>query len=462
MLSPEKLETTLDLMRHFGLNPDPWQLDVLRSEQPRLLLNCARQTGKTTIVAFLGLMEAMLNFGTNVFLVSRSMRQSREMYNRMVHYFKRLRKHGKERLTAEVLELDNMSKIVCVPCREDTIRGFSAVHLLIIDEAARVPDVLYRTVRPMLAVSRGRLIALSTPYGKRGWFWNAWARDPADDWQRIAIRADQCPRIDADFLDQERRALGESWFRQEYCCSFESVEGLVYPDFAQCLVKELPEGIARADGLWRMERRPQPGQPADDDSIRRVGGIDFGFRNPFAALWGIRDRDDVLWITREHYARNQPLSYHAEHLPRNCTWYADPSGAGDIDELIRGNYTVRKGENSIRSGIGAVSARIRDGSLRVLEGRCPNLVAEAGLYTWGESDDRKGEAPIDIDNHALAALRYLICTLDARNQLRRAQAKAPQPAKSPEQLAAEAEAEENRKWWEWVNSEDPRIWRPVG
>ena len=72
----------------------------------------------------------------------------------------------------------------------------------------------YRAVRPMLAVSKGRLIALSTPYGQRGWFWNAWARE-VNDWQRIEIRADQCPRIDPEFLDQERRALGESWYRSD-------------------------------------------------------------------------------------------------------------------------------------------------------------------------------------------------------------------------------------------------------
>src|SRR5207302_4542199 len=82
-----------------------------------------------------------------------------------------------ERVNADMLELKNMSRVVCVPCREETIRGFSDIDLLIIDEAARVPDNLYRAVRPMLAVSKGRLIALSTPYGQRGWFWNAWARE---------------------------------------------------------------------------------------------------------------------------------------------------------------------------------------------------------------------------------------------------------------------------------------------
>jgi len=29
---------------------------------------------------------------------------------------------------------------------------------------------------------------------------------------------------------------------------------------------------------------------------RSVGGIDFGFRTPFAAVWGTLDRDGVLWF----------------------------------------------------------------------------------------------------------------------------------------------------------------------
>src|SRR5207237_3659232 len=135
-------------------------------------------------------------------------------------FFRRLQSPLRERRTAEELQLANYSRIVCLPCREETIRGYSKVSLLIIDEAARVPDDLYRAVRPMLAVSGGRLICLSTPYGKRGFFHDCWTNGGAD-WARIEVAAEQIVRIPPEFLAEERRALGESWFRQEYCCSFE-------------------------------------------------------------------------------------------------------------------------------------------------------------------------------------------------------------------------------------------------
>jgi hypothetical protein len=93
------------------------------------------------------------------------------------------------------------------------------VRLLVVDEAARVPDALYYAVRPMLAVSRGRLVCLSTPFGKRGFFFETW--HGSEPWERVRITADQCPRIAKEFLAEERQALGERWYRQEYECSFE-------------------------------------------------------------------------------------------------------------------------------------------------------------------------------------------------------------------------------------------------
>ena len=64
--------------------------------------------------------------------------------------------------------------MVALPGNEMTTRGYSDVGLLVVDEASRVSDELYYSIRPMLAVSGGRLIALSTPWGARGWFHAAW------------------------------------------------------------------------------------------------------------------------------------------------------------------------------------------------------------------------------------------------------------------------------------------------
>jgi len=211
------------LARRVGLPPDPWQADFLRSTEPRILLNCSRQSGKSTVTALLGVHAALYEPGALVLLLSPSLRQSQELFRKALDVYRALDKtEPVEAQSALRLEFENGSRIVSLPAKEPTIRGFSGVRLLAIDEAARVPDDLYFAIRPMLAVSRGRLVALSTPFGTRGWWYEAW-RSP-EPWRRFQIPAEHCPRISAEFLAEERRTMGDWWFRQEYGCDFLNAE----------------------------------------------------------------------------------------------------------------------------------------------------------------------------------------------------------------------------------------------
>jgi hypothetical protein len=126
------------------------------------------------------------------------------------------------------LDLENGSRIVTLPGSEKTLRGFSGAALLLVDEAARVDDGLYFAIRPMLAVSGGTLMMLSTPYGKRGVFYEAWSGP--ENWDRYEVLASQCPRISAAFLEEERRALPARVYRQEYECSFEETEDQLFSE----------------------------------------------------------------------------------------------------------------------------------------------------------------------------------------------------------------------------------------
>jgi Terminase large subunit, T4likevirus-type, N-terminal len=442
---PPSLERppAVEIMRLLNLEPDPWQIEVLQSTEPNVLLNCSRQSGKTTVAAILALVEALYRPLAKVLVFSRTHRQAKEIIG-LISFFQLLLKDRllKRRNQAEI-NFTHFSRIISLPCNEQTIRGYSQVDLIILDEAARLPDDLYRAVRPMLAVSQGRLFCLSTPHGRRGFFWEAWAQG-GDDWRRFEVPATWIPRIAPAFLEKERRALGESYFRQEYFCSFEALEGLVYRDFAKCVVPQTDRQWSVVSGQWQeylrlWERKhgraavgartlgsskPEEAMTTDygpltTDYFNCVGGIDFGYRNPFAAIWGFVDRDDVLWLVGEHYQRERPLNWHAARLPRPVTWYADPAGANEIAELRCADFVVRRGDNALEHGIAAVHARLADGALRVLEGRCPNLLAEAGRYRFGDSAAERGsETPIDAHNHALGALRYLITRLDKHKMVR--------------------------------------------
>ena len=429
--------TPSKIMRLLGYAPDPWQIEVLELGSKRLLLNCCRQAGKSTVAAVLALYEAAAHEGSLVLILSRSHRQSAELFHTVARFYQLLGSRFKKRQTLQELELEYGSRIVSLPCQADTIRGYSNVQMLIIDEAARVPDTLYRTVRPMLATSGGRLICLSTPNGRHGFFHHEWTNG-GPGWHRIEVPAAQVPRISAEFLEDERRALGEQWFRQEYCCSFEAVEGLVFSDFARCVYHH------------------PAGSPPLKLSGRKFGGIDFGYRNPFAAVWGVLDRDGVLWLTGEHYETQKPLSYHVRFLPKDVRWYADPSGPAEIDELNCGGFVVSAGENALRLGIAAVAARLENGTLKVLAGACPNLLREASLYRYSHDPlDRRSETPVDAHNHALAALRYMVAKIDA-HQLARLAKKAPgQPA-----VETEDQLKKRQKQYLSYGNEDlwTRIW----
>src|SRR4029077_3474928 len=138
---------------------------------------------------------------------------------------------------------------------------------------------------------------------------------------------------------------------------------------------------------------------------------DFGWRNPFAAVWGFVEAG-TLWITDEHYRRRGTLAEHAEVMPKNVEWIADPAAASDIGQLRRWDYHIRSGKNAIREGIARVTARLRTGTLKVHR-RCEHLLMESRLYRYPTAKERAaaGENPVDEHNHALAALRYLISRL---------------------------------------------------
>jgi hypothetical protein len=126
-------------------------------------------------------------------------------------------------------EMENGSRILALPGTEKTVRGYAKADLVVIDEAARVEDELIAAVRPMMATTEGggRLIALTTPAGKRGWFFEAWTG--TQDWHRVRVTAEDCPRISKEFLAEELRELGAQRFSEEYGLAFLDPDEAVFP-----------------------------------------------------------------------------------------------------------------------------------------------------------------------------------------------------------------------------------------
>jgi hypothetical protein len=207
----------LAVMTDAGLTPDPWQADLLANHHRRALLLCSRQSGKSQVAAALALKAGLTEPGSLTLLLSPTLRQSAELYLKVLDLYRKLGRPVptvRPRDNALKLDLSNGSRILALPGVEATVRSFSSVRLLVIDEAARVADDLYRSVRPMLAVSGGSLVAVSSAYAKQGFFYAEWVGPRR--WKRVHVTADRCPRISPEFLAEEREALGERWFLMEY------------------------------------------------------------------------------------------------------------------------------------------------------------------------------------------------------------------------------------------------------
>ena len=219
----------VNFARQFGFSPVSWQSELLHSKHPRVIMNCPRGAGKSILTAILTLHYALYTPDAFILLFSRSDRQSMELFRKVTGFYKQLRsdiqvEYSKSE-SAHRLELENGSRILSLPSSPETVLGYHNVTLLVIDEAALVKDELYMRVRPMLDHKRGRMFLLSTPFGKRGFFFDEWTdwEQHADKtfWQGITVSTEQCPWMTHDFLAEEKQKLGERWYRQEYMCSFE-------------------------------------------------------------------------------------------------------------------------------------------------------------------------------------------------------------------------------------------------
>ncbi len=215
--------------RKAGFEPDEPQVRVLQSEARRGILNCTRQWGKSTVTAAKALHHVLTGPATGskrlVVVGCPTARQSGEFLRKvsgMLPGF-RIAARGDGIHEASLL-LPNGSRIVGLPQNEEGVRGLSGVTLLVIDEASRVGDGFYKALRPMLSTTNGALWLLSTPCEKRGFFYEAWEHG-GDLWERIRVTAPECGRIPSEFLEEERRSLGQAWFRQEYMAEFMDIGG---------------------------------------------------------------------------------------------------------------------------------------------------------------------------------------------------------------------------------------------
>src|SRR5665647_614187 len=118
-------EDPVTFARQLNIEPDPWQSDLLNSKDKRVILNCSRQSGKSTTVAILALHHALRNPGSLILILSPSQRQSGELLRKVISFNRKLGRPGNPRSdSATALELNNGSRIMALPGSE-----LSLIHI---------------------------------------------------------------------------------------------------------------------------------------------------------------------------------------------------------------------------------------------------------------------------------------------------------------------------------------------
>ena len=214
-----------------GFEAEPWQAGVLRSTSRRSLLACARQVGKTTTVSHKAGHLAIYRPGSLVLIVSKAQRQSNEMLRKCRGVLVRSGATGRlVRESESELELDNGSRIVSLPGTDTTTRGFSDVKLLVIDEGAYVPEDVFYGVLPMVA-SDGVLMALSSPNGQTGWFFELWEQ-PGSGWEKHRVSVRESAQWDAQRIEEARAAMPAWKFSAECLAEFQDSDQQLFSSSA--------------------------------------------------------------------------------------------------------------------------------------------------------------------------------------------------------------------------------------
>jgi hypothetical protein len=264
--------TALSLMRQAGMEPDPMQVQVCTTQGHQLVL-AHRQRGKSRIAAAVAFEDALTSPGSLDLVVSRSLRQSGELFRKIKEFYNLTTPMPLVKDTEHEMEWANGSRTISLPGNPDTLVGFSSVHRLILDEAARIPDSTYYALRPMLARSGGTILAITTPFGRRGWFYEAWTGQAAEEqldvatverlladldfpiaeysdpgleaplaldgtvyqWTRTFAPVTYHPRLSKAYIANERLNVPALWFDQEWRCMFVELGNVVfrYEDLAR-------------------------------------------------------------------------------------------------------------------------------------------------------------------------------------------------------------------------------------
>jgi PBSX family phage terminase large subunit len=384
------------------MNLHPAQAQVVQSNKRFRVLLAGRRFGKTTLAVWELFGKAVSKKETKCVYLAPNFQQARDIaWQELLRICQPIMVDKNEaRLEVKVKAKDGGTSTILLRGWEsiESLRGQS-FDLVIIDEVASLRHFWtgwQEVLRPALADREGQVLFIGTPKGFN-WFYDLYTQSHLSserargEWESFHFTTYDNPHIPKTEIEKAKEELPVDKFAQEYLADFRKQEGLVFKEFS------------RIHHTFEGEKKGE-----------YVGGIDFGFTNPAAVVHVVIDRDNRFWVTGEWYKTGQTEEQIAEYVA-SCKFnrvYPDPENPSAIKVIQskRANVIeVNKGKGSIVSGISRIRELLKQNRLYIHKS-CVNLLLEMETYAYpdgkeGRNDD---EVPVDSNNHAIDALRYVL------------------------------------------------------
>ncbi len=244
---------------------DPWQREVMTC-RGNMVLRSGRQVGKSFVIGIKAAQYALENPRKLIMVISKTERQAGLLFAKILQNLHQIDRTqvlgGKNRPTKHLINLKNGSVIHCLPAGDTGfgIMGFT-IDLLIADEAAFIPEEVWNSIIPALAITRGNIWLLSTPFIKKGYYYDCFS-DPS--FTAFHTSSEDCPRRDDVFLERQKEKLTTAQYAQMYLGNFVDEIRQFFPETlikSVCKLKRRPKGDGKCYlgcDVARMDRDDLP------------------------------------------------------------------------------------------------------------------------------------------------------------------------------------------------------------
>lgn len=268
---------------------------------------------------------------------------------------------------------------------------------VLLDEVVLMPRSFVEQALTRCSVDGAKLWFSCNPGSPQHWFYIEWIKQHKErNTLYLHFEMTDNPGLSQKTLKRYQDMFAGVFYDRYVRGLWAIAEGLIYPMF---------------DTARNIDNAPHQG--------RYYVSCDYGIKNPFSAhIWCVEGGvayclDEYYYDGRKSAPRTDEEHYKAiEELVGNRQLehiVIDPSASSMIETIYRhGKFSVKKANNDVLGGIGAVSTLLQAGRLKYNE-KCVNNIKEFGLYSWDM--DAAEDKPIKENDHAMDDNRYFVSTV---------------------------------------------------